>query len=130
VYSWLLRRKVLALWAQLSAGELDALPLAGNIRFSFVGDHALAVELHSARELRAWLRALFERFPGLRFDVAEVVVSGPPWSLRTATRYAAVRDGRVLYRGAQFTRVRWGRVVEEHVLPDTQAVARLAPAEA
>jgi ketosteroid isomerase-like protein len=130
VYSWLLRRKVLALWAQLSAGELDALPLAENIRFSFVGDHALAVELHSAQELRAWLRALFERFPGLRFDVAEVVVSGPPWSLRTATRYTAVRDGRVLYRGAQFTRVRWGRVVEEHVLPDTQAVARLAPAEA
>ena len=127
MYAWLIRRRVLALWARLSAGEPDALPLAENMRFSYVGDHALAVELHSAQELRAWLRALFERFPGLRFDIAEVVVSGPPWSLRTATRYAAVRDGRVLYHGAQFTQIRWGRVVEEHVLPDTQAVARLAP---
>jgi ketosteroid isomerase-like protein len=130
MYAWLARRKVLALWARLSAGELDAIPLAENIRFSYIGDHALAVELHSAQELRAWLRALFQRFPGLRFDVAEVVVSGPPWSLHTATRYAAVCDGQVLWRGAQFTWVRGGRVVEEHVLPDTQAVARLAPAEA
>ena len=127
MYAWLIRRRVIALWERLSAGELDALPLASDVRFSYVGDHALAAELTSAQELRAWLRALFERFPGLRFEIADVVVSGPPWSLRTATRYSAVRGGRVLYRGTQFTSIRWGRVVEEHVLPDTQAVARLAP---
>ena len=42
----------------------------------------------------------------------------------------SVREGEVLYRGAHFSWVRWGRVVEENVLPDTQAVARLAPPDA
>jgi ketosteroid isomerase-like protein len=85
------------------------------------------MEAHSAQECRDWLRALFERFPGLRFEVEEVVIGGPPWALQTANRYAAVQDSRTLYRGAQFTRVRWGRIVEERVLPDTQALARIAP---
>jgi ketosteroid isomerase-like protein len=119
---------VVALWGRLSAGDFEAIPLADDFRFSYAGDHALAVELHSAEEMRSWLTKLFERFPGLRFEVLEVVVSGPPWSLHTATRYQATQDGRVLWRGAQFSWIRRGRVVEEHVLPDTQAVARLAPA--
>ena len=68
------------------------------------------------------------RESGLRFDVLEVVACGPPWSIRTATRCAAVQNGRVLWRGAQFTHIRMGRVVEENVLPDTPALARVAPA--
>jgi ketosteroid isomerase-like protein len=124
-FRWLIRRRVVALWGTLSDGDLDALPLAEDMRFTFHGDHPLAVELRSARELRDWLRALFQRFPGLRFEVTDVVVGGPLWALRTATRYAAVQNGRTLYCGIQLTRIRWGRVVEEWVLPDTQAVVRL-----
>lgn len=127
MYAWLLRRRVVGLWNRLSPDGIDALPLAEDIRFSYLGDHALAVEATSAAELRAWLHALFDRFPGLRFEVDEVVVDGPPWSLHTATRYTAVQDGRALYRGTQFTHIRWGKVVRENVLPDTQAVQRVAP---
>ncbi len=103
--------------------------MATNLSFTYIGEHALATELHSADDLRAWLRRLFERFPGLRFEVEDVVVDGPPWSLHTATRYRAVQDGRTLYCGAQFTRVKWGRLAEEFIIPDTQAIARIAPAE-
>ena len=127
LYAWLLRRRVAALWQQLSPEGIDSLPLADDVRFSYPGDHALAVELTSADELRTWLHALFERFPGLGFEVHEVVVDGPPWSLHTATRYVAVQNGNTLYQGTQFTHIRWGKIVREHVLPDTQAVSRVAP---
>lgn len=128
MYSWLVKRKVRAAWQLLSDQKFDAIPMATELRFTYLGDHALATEIRSADELRAWLRALFERFPDLRFEVEDVVVDGPPWSLHTATRYRAVQNGQTLYRGAQFTRIRWGRLAEEIILPDTQALARLAPA--
>ena len=127
MYGWLVRKQVLALWERLSDHELEAIPLAGDVHFTFFGDHALAAETWSAEDLRAWLRALFERYPRIRFEVDELVVGGPPWSLRTATRYRTVQDGQTLYRGAHFAHIQRGRVVEEHVLPDTQVLAQIAP---
>jgi hypothetical protein len=52
-----------------------------------------------------------------------MIVEGAPWSTRVATRYAAIREGQLVYRGVQFTRIVWGKVVEERILPDTQALA-------
>jgi hypothetical protein len=40
-----------------------------------------------------------------------------------ATRYAAKRDGKLVYRGVQFTRIAWGKLVEERVLPDPKALS-------
>ena len=127
MYSWLVKRRISAAWRMLSDQKLDAIPMAKDLRFTYIGEHALAAEIHSADELRAWLVRLFERFPQLRFEVEDVVVDGPPWSLHTATRYRAVQNGQTLYRGAQFTRIKWGRLAEEFIIPDTQAVARVAP---
>lgn len=127
LYAPLLRRRVVALWEKLTPEGIEGIPLADDIRFSYLGDHAMAIEATSADELRGWLHAMFERFPGLRFEVHEVVVDGPPWSLHTATRYSAVHEGRTLWQGTQFTHIRWGKVIRENVLPDTQAVARVAP---
>jgi hypothetical protein len=39
-----------------------------------------------------------------------MIIEGGPWSTRIATRYAATRNGT-------------GQVVEERILPDTQALA-------
>jgi hypothetical protein len=76
--------------------------------------------------LQPWdvLRArneLFRRLPGLRFEVEEIVVEGGPWSTRMA-RYATKCDGKLIYRGVQFTRIAWGKLVEERVLPDPKAL--------
>jgi ketosteroid isomerase-like protein len=128
IYRLLVRRRALAGWRQLSAHDLASLPLDEQVRFSFPGNHALAAEATSAREVRAWLEDLFARFPDLRFEVEELVVEGPPWSTRVATRYVAVRGGRTIYRGASFVRLAWGRLVEERVYPDTQAIAEIVPA--
>jgi hypothetical protein len=101
----------------LSDHEIDDLPIADDIHFSWDGDPALAVELHSADELRSWLRdRLFARYPRLRFEIDEVVIGGPPWLVRSATRYRAVQDGVVAYHGIQLTRIVWGKAVEERIV--------------
>jgi ketosteroid isomerase-like protein len=127
-YRWLVRRRALAGWRQLSAHNLAGLPLDEEVKFSFPGNHALAAEATSAEGVRTWLEVLFARFPDLRFEVEELVVDGPPWSTRVATRYVAVQGDRTIYRGATFMRLAWGRLVEESVYPDTQAIAEIAPA--
>ena len=124
IYRWFVRRQALVMWERLSDQRIDEIPLADNIHFVYLGDHPLAADLHSAGAQRAWLRGeLFRRLPGLRFEVEDMIVEGGPWSTRVATRYAAVRNGKLVYSGAQFTRIVWGKVVEERVLPDTQALA-------
>ena len=124
IYRWFVRRQALVMWERLSDQRIDEIPLADNIHFVYLGDHPLAADLHSADAQRAWLRGeLFRRLPGLRFEVEDMIVEGGPWSTRVATRYAAVRNGQLVYSGAQFTLIVWGKVVEERVLPDTQALA-------
>jgi ketosteroid isomerase-like protein len=129
VYRWLLRRQIRAGFEGLSPRDIDTLPLADNIHFTYLGDHALAIEAHSADEVRAWLREqLFGRIPGLRFEVQDLLVDGPPWATRAAIRYRALDGDKLVYRGVSFVRMSWARIVEERVLPDTQAVAAFAPA--
>jgi hypothetical protein len=124
IYRWLVREQALAAWQRLSDQRIDEIPLADDVHFVYLGDHPLAADLHGAEAFRSWLRnELFVRLPGLRFDVEDMIVEGGPWSTRIATRYAATRDGQLVYRGTQFTRIAWGTLVEESVLPDTKALA-------
>jgi predicted ester cyclase len=119
IYRWFVRKEALAAWVRLSDQRIDEIPLADDVHFVYLGDHPLTVDLHGADAFRAWLRnELFRRLPGLRFEVEDMIVEGGPWSTRIATRYAAIRDGQLVYRGTQFTRVVWGKLVEERVLPD------------
>jgi ketosteroid isomerase-like protein len=123
IYRWCVRKQVLTVWARLSDQRIDEIPLADDVHFVYLGDHPLAADLHGAEAEREWLRELFRRLPGLRFEVEEMIVEGGPWSTRVATRYAAIRNGKVVYRGTNFGRVVWGKVIEETILPDTQALA-------
>jgi hypothetical protein len=123
IYRWFVRKRALLLWERLSDERFDEIPIANDVHFIYLGDHPLATELHGADAMRDWLRnELFRRLPGLSFEVEEMLVEGGPWSTRMATRYAAKRDGKLVYRGVQFTRVVWGKLVEERILPDTKAI--------
>jgi ketosteroid isomerase-like protein len=123
IYRWFVRKQSLAVWAKLSDQRIDEIPLADDVHFVYLGDHPLATDRRGAEAEREWLRELFRRLPGLRFEVEDMIVEGGPWSTRVATRYAATRNGQMVYRGTNFGRVVWGKVVEERILPDTQALA-------
>jgi ketosteroid isomerase-like protein len=122
-YRWLVHKAAVTGWQRLSDHRVDDLPLADDVHFVFLGDHALAVDLHGAEALRGWLRELFVRFPRLRFEPENVVVEGGPWSTRIATRYNATQDGELVYRAVQFARIAWGKLAEETIQPDTQLLA-------
>jgi ketosteroid isomerase-like protein len=124
IYRWFVRKQALAGWRLLSDQRLDEIRIADNVHFVYLGDHPLAADIHGADAVRAWLRnELFGRLPGLRFEVEDMIVEGNPRTTRMATRYAAKRDGQLVYRGVQFVRIEWGRLVEECILPDTVALA-------
>jgi ketosteroid isomerase-like protein len=124
LYRWFVRKQAFAFWDLLSDQRIDEIPIADDVHFVYLGDHPLATELHGADAMRDWLRnELFRRLPGLRFEVEDILVEGGPWSTRMATRYAAKRNGELVYRGVQFTRIVWGKLVEERVLPDTCALS-------
>jgi hypothetical protein len=124
LYRWFVRKQARALWDRLSDQRVDDIPIADDVHFVYLGDHPLATDLHGADAMRDWLRnELFRRLPRLRFDVEEMVVEGGPWSTRMATRYAVRRDGKLVYRGVQFTRIVWGKLVEEGILLDPKALS-------
>jgi ketosteroid isomerase-like protein len=130
IYRWLVRKAAVTGWQRLSDHRVDDLPLADDVHFTFLGDHALAVDLHGPEALRGWLLDLFVRFPRLRFEPEDIIVAGGPWSTRIAARYNATQDGELVYRAVQFARIAWGKLAEETIQPDTQLlVAALARAE-
>ncbi len=124
MYHRFVRKQALKSWEKLSDQRIDEIPMADDVHFVYFGDHPLATDLRGADAFRNWLRGeFFRRLPGLRFEVEEILVEGGPQSTRLATRYAAKRDGQLLYRGVQFTHIVWGKLVEEKVFPDTKALA-------
>ena len=76
------------------------------------------------------MRLWFERFrrllPSPRFEVRRVVVSGPPWRQQLAAHVVirgAVVGEPYQNQFAHFLTLRWGKVVEDVVLEDTQVWA-------
>ena len=123
------RRIVRANYARLNRREVDAVVarFAPDVHFRFGGDHPLGVDVHEREGARAWFGRLFAAIPDLRFEVEDVMVGGFPWHMHVATRYTARgtgRDGRRFgYAGVQLLRLRWGRVTEDLLYPDTQVLA-------
>lgn len=73
---WTLRRNLDRLWA----GDPEPLlaTYADDIRFTFPGRSSWAGEFRGKAEVARWLRR-FVRV-GLRFEVHEILVVGPPWA--------------------------------------------------
>lgn len=138
MYSWIVGRIVRGVFAQLSKGNPDAAlrKFAPDARFVFAGDSSFGVDLTDREEIERW----FARFAALgpQFEIHDVIVSGPPWNMRVATRFTdhlpmPDGDGTLHNPGMQYLRMRWGRVKEDRIYIDTQLGAefdaRLARAE-
>ena len=122
---WALRRNLAHLWAG------DPKPLlasyAKDVRFSFPGRSSWSGEFRSKEEVARWL-ARFVRV-GLRFEVHEILVVGPPWGATLCVWFTdrLTDDGGLVYenRGTIMARLSWGKIVSYEVNEDTQKVAAL-----
>jgi ketosteroid isomerase-like protein len=123
-YRAMLRRTV----PRLMAGDVDAFLrfYADDATLTFPGDNSWGPVYRGKKEIRAFL----ERFlrVGLRGELGEIVVSGPPWDTTVCVRFddhATAPDGTRVYenRAVVFFKSRWGKVVSEEVFEDTEKVA-------
>lgn len=130
LYHWIVARQVRTAFAQISAGNWEAMVagMAPSFTYTFYGDHALGGERRTHEALRRWWERCFRLLPGTTFDVQDVIVSGRPWSTRVATAvrvHVNVVDGSTYENVVhQFLRIRWGRITEVRTLEDTAVLQR------
>lgn len=127
--------------AKLNAGDPDFLLslAAPDIELAFAGDNSWSAMHRPVEKGRTAFvthrgideaRSFAERFvaEGIRFEIEEILVNGPPWNTRVAIRahdYVVGPDGRDSYnnRFVDFIQIRWGRMHRFEVYEDTERVA-------
>jgi ketosteroid isomerase-like protein len=125
MYQSFVRGRIVALFAAVSRG--DARPVldsfAPRFAHAFLGRSALGGTRHSLAATRDWYGRLYRLLPGIKFDLKAIQVAGPPWNT------LAFVDWRESNRGADgvetenfgrhIARLRWGKMVELTICPDT-----------
>jgi ketosteroid isomerase-like protein len=101
---------------------------APDIHFTFVGQHAMGADFHNRDTVRQWFHRLHRIFPGFKIVPDRIIVSGFPWNTNAAVQFTVsdtLPDGsQYINRGTQFVRIVWGRVVEDHLLDDSQLMVQ------
>lgn len=129
MYHAIVRARARRVWRRIGGGDYGAAVAmaAPELTFRFVGDTPLGADLRGRDAFAEWFRAVFDRFPGLRLTLTDVVVQGWPWNTTVVIRLdvaATLADGSAYRNEAvQWTRLRWGRMVSDTVLEDTLRLA-------
>lgn len=128
MYAWCVRKITTLAFSRLQAGDATFATslLAEGVRFRFPGRNPFAAELTTKDDSQQWL----QRFAHFRpeFVIHDVIASGMPWNIRASIHFTDRIGGpddpdAYINEGVCMIRLRWGRVVEEKVFLDTQAVA-------
>lgn len=128
MYHAIVRRKIIAAFAGLSAGRIDAITdeLAPNAVHYFVGTHALSGTRRTPDAIQAWYERLLRLLQDIRFIVHEVRVSGWPWHTQIEAIWTETNNGTdgvtTSAEGVNLIEIRWGRVHSVGIYTD---VARL-----
>ena len=128
MYAWIVRRIAARALSRLSAGNPDVMTslIAGEAHFRFPGRHPFATETRSKDEINRWLRRFAHFRP--QFEIHDVIAAGWPWDIRASVHFTdRIGDPEdtnpYVNEGVSLIRLRWGRLAQEHVFLDTQAVA-------
>jgi ketosteroid isomerase-like protein len=109
----------------LERGDLDGLltQFDGRCTMTFVGDTPLGADRLTGPDVRRWFERFLRLLPNPRFEIRQLVVAGPPWRQRLASHVvirSTVAGEPYENQFAHFLTIRWGKVVEDLVLEDTQ----------
>lgn len=128
MYHFFVRRRLRTILRRLNAGDFAFITkqFHRDAAHSFAGKHALSGTRTTPGRIAEWYRRLAAVFPGIRFDVRKLFVSGPPWNTQAAIQWVdEVRDreGRPLpNEGVFLIRLRWGKAIEFRVYCDTALI--------
>ncbi|RJL23051.1 nuclear transport factor 2 family protein [Bailinhaonella thermotolerans] len=130
MYHAIVRARVRSLWRRVGSGDYAAAVrlAAPDVRFRFVGEPPLGAELRGREAFARWFEETGARLPGLRMRLTDVVVKGWPWDTTVVARLAITatpaHDPHYTNEAIQWIRLRWGRMVSDEVMEDTQRLAR------
>jgi ketosteroid isomerase-like protein len=130
MYHHIVRGIVAQGFRDLSQGKFENVlrQFAPTVIFSFAGDHALGGEWRSSEEVRLWFQRVHRLFPDLMIEPLEITISGLPWNTVVVTRFrikATLSEGLPYSNeGVQFLRIRWGKIIEDRLIEDTEKLCR------
>lgn len=123
MYHSIVNRKIRATFDGLSEGQASALTnkLATDFEYHYVGDHALGGTRTNRADMLVWFDRLFTIFPGIAFEVQDVVVKGMPWQTTAMAHVAIDADG---HPNEMFQRITlsWGRITSVRTLVNLEAL--------
>jgi ketosteroid isomerase-like protein len=129
MYHALVKKNARSTYRALSRGDHERVvsSFAPAAVLSFSGTHPLGGTFHGRAAISEWFERLFACFPDLELRPETIVVEGFPWNTSVATRFhvtATLPSGKTYSNeGMQFLRIRWGRLTEDRLYEDTQALA-------
>lgn len=129
MYHQMVKRLIRKNYGDISRADFEPVlkQFAPDIRFTFVGHHAIAADVHSRDRVREWFHRLHRIFPGLHVEPRRIIVTGFPWNTVATVQFTvqATLPGGVSYhnQGVQILRIVRGQVVEDYLLEDTQLLA-------
>lgn len=130
MYTTIVRATVRNVFAKINHGDYHAMVngLADEFTYVFHGEHALGGRRTSKGAMIRWWERTLRLLPGAQFALQDVLVNGPPWRTRVATRArvsGSLPDGsRYENTVFQFLTLRWGRVTEVETVEDLQVLQR------
>ena len=130
MYHAIVRRKITAAFAGLSAGRIEAITdeLSPDAVHYFVGTHALGGTRRTPEAIRAWYERLLRLLNGISFVLHDVRVSGWPWRTQVEAIWTETNVGtdnvQTSAEGANLIEIRWGKVTRVRIYPDTAALER------
>ena len=109
----------------LERGDLDALltMFSESCTLTFVGETPLGARISTRAGIRRWFERFRRLLPNPRFEIQRLVISGPLWNqcLASHTVIRSTVDGEPYENQfGHFLRLRWGKVVDDLIIEDTQ----------
>lgn len=133
---WIANNQVKKGFEHISRGDFEPVLklFASDVHFTFAGEHALGADVHIQQGARDWFARVHRIFPGLKIEAKRIFVAGLPWDMIVTTQFHVsdtLPDGtRYDNHGVQILRIRFGKIVEDHLLEDnlilTDALQRLS----
>ncbi|OAQ57364.1 snoaL-like domain-containing protein [Pochonia chlamydosporia 170] len=128
MYHYFLKRRLRFVLRKLNAHDYEfiASEFHLNAEHWFAGSHAMSGKRVTHARIVDWYRRLRVVFPGIKFRLHKVFVSGSPWNSKACIEWTdEVYDntGRPLPNEGVFViSIKWGRVTEFHVYCDTAKI--------
>lgn len=136
MYHAIVKRQLRRAFRDLGRGNYETILAGMAPRFEhvFFGEHPLGGTRHTGGAYRLWFERLARLFPGLGFEIRNIIVNGWPWNTVAAVEWVdrlTTRDGQPQQNvGVHIIRMRWTKVTEIRIYCDNQRLAAICERQA